>query len=185
MHMAKKEIKKKEVAKKEFLNEFLKLLEMLRPISHKMMSHHDLSSKPIKELKRLVAAFTEFLIFCEENKDSRTIRSLDKKVRSIILFQKGPFRNEVFLIESTSISFHGETFEHKSLIEIIDNLKHYQEAAPFGQVKIDPDFSIKHRHYHQLVSYVRSSVIDLTEQLDTIYKKETKPSRLSFLKIKS
>ena len=148
------------------------------------MSHHDLSSKPVREIKRLMIPITEFLVFCETNRKLRTVRSLEKKTRPVVLFQKGPFREEIFRIETNSISFQGKVLEHNVLIEKINELKHYQEAAPFGSVKIDPDFSTKHRHYHQLVSYVRSSIIDTAEQLDRIYEKETKPSRWNFSKKK-
>jgi hypothetical protein len=182
--MTKQEAKKKEVAKQEFLDKLLALLETLRPMSQKMMSHHDLSSKPIREIKRLAVPITEFLTFCETNRNLRTIRSLEKKTKPIVLFQKGPFREEIFRIEMNSISFQGKIFEHNVLIETINDLKHYQEVVAFGHVKIDPNFSSKHRHYHQLTSYVRASIIDLTEQLDRIYQKETKPSRLSFLRKK-
>lgn len=182
--MNKQEIKKKEVTKQEFLDKLLALLETLRPMSQKMMSHHDLSSKPIREIKRLVIPITELLTFCETNRSMRTIRSLEKKIKPIVLFQKGPFREEIFRIETNTIVFEGKALEYNTMIETINDLKHYQEVVAFGGIEIDHNFSNKHRHYHQLISYVRASIIDLTQQLDQIYQKETKPSRLSFLKKK-
>jgi hypothetical protein len=182
--MTKQEAKKKDVAKEEFLNKLFTLLEMLRPMSQKMMAHHDLSSKPIREIKRLAHPTAELLTFCESNRSLRTIRSLEKKIRPIILFQKGPFREEIFRIEGNSILFEGKVLEHSAIIETINDLKHYQEVVAYGSVKVDHNFSTKHRHYHQLTSYVRASIIDVAGQLDQIYEKETKPSRWNFSKKK-
>lgn len=178
------ESKMQEITKEEFWGKIYTILEIVKPISKKMMSHHDLSTKPIKEVKRLIILLTEFLTFCDNNKNSKVVKRLDKKVRSILLFQKGPFRSEIFRIEATSVYFQGESIEQNTIIEIINNLKHYQETVPFGEVKIDPNFSKKHRNYHQLVSYVRTSIIDMAQELEKVYEKGNKPSRLSFLKRK-
>lgn len=152
----------------------------LRPMSEKMITHQDLSSKPIKELTRLNLLITDMLSDLDNNK--QIPKSLYKKIRRILLFQKGPFKKDMFCISPTTITVKEDFFRYDDLIRKIDEIKEYPNKRHLGKVAIDHEFSNNHRHYHQIVNSVRLCIIDATEQLDTIYKKETKPSRLSFLR---
>ena len=169
----------RELLKIGFLETISNLIDILRPISKKMMEHHTVSSKPIRDLKNLIEIeeFKEALAICDTESKSRTIRLLSKKTKPILSFQSGIFKEEKFNISPLGISFQEDFVEYPKLIESIDKLIHYQDTMHFRD-EVEPEFNDKHRYYYLLVNNVRLSIIDLTEQLERVIEKESKPRRL-------
>lgn len=178
-------MKKRESLKENFLEKVFNLLNMLKPISKKMMEHHTVSHKPIKDLKRLLESdeFKAVQSNCDTESKSRTIRLLSKKAKPIINFQNGLFKEKRFGISPSGISFQSDFFEYTTLIENIETLMHYQDVVYLGEIEIDPEFNEKHRYYHLLVNNIRLSIIDLTQQLEKLIERENQP-RLRLITIR-
>ncbi len=159
---------------KEALGRFKYILKGLRPIAKKMLVHHTVSPKPIKDLIVIQKNYMKFKVFCDLHKDDRKVRALAKKVNLYMSFEKT--RNKVFSIDiNGSVFFEGDIIPFEKLVISVEELLIYQDALSVSKFR-DHKFTELHRKFHHIVSSVRSSVIYANNRLNVIYEKETKPS---------
>lgn len=164
---------------KEALGRLKYLLKGLKPISKKMAVHHNVDSKPIRDLIVIQSNHMKFKQFCDLHSNERKIKTLAKKVNSYLSFNKT--RSEILSIGPGYVNFEGDNIPLEKLVKAINDLLNYQDAL-ITKKEYDPKFTKTHKNFHHIVNNVRTSIIYAYENLIVLYEKETKPSKRFSLK---
>lgn len=164
---------------KEALGRLRYILKGLKPIAKKMAVHHNVDSKPIRDLIMIQSNHMKFKQFCDLHSNERKINSLAKKVNLYLSFNKT--KSEILSIEPGYVSFEGNNILLEDLVQAIKDLLIYQDSV-ITKKEIDPKFTTKHKNFHFIVNNVRTSIIYAYENIVLLYEKETKPARRFSLK---